>query len=36
MIGAARAAEFPPSSEVVGKRVAYGLKATSDVSLYGV
>ena len=36
MIGTAGAAEFPTSSEVVGKRLAYGLEATTDVSLYTV
>ena len=36
VIGAAGAAQFPASSEVVGKRLAHGLEATTDVSLYGV
>jgi hypothetical protein len=34
-IGTAGASQFPPSNEVVGKRLAYRLKPRTDVSLYG-
>jgi hypothetical protein len=34
VIGAAGAAEFVPSSEVLGKHLAHRLKATTDVTLY--
>ena len=35
-IGTAGAAQFPTVSKVVGKGLAHGVKATTDVSLYGV
>ena len=34
VIGAAGAAQLAPPSEVLGKRLAHGLKAAADVSLY--
>jgi hypothetical protein len=35
MIGAAGAPQFPTSSEVVGKGVAYGANARTDVAFHG-
>jgi hypothetical protein len=36
MIGTAGAAQFTASSKVLGKRLANGLEARTDVSLYRV